>query len=349
MTQADYLNWVVKNTATTWWHDSADPQELEFALSHGAVGVTTNPVLCSRSLSSNKRLWETEIEEVLSNETDPQCRAEKSMQIVLTKLADTLKPQFETSSGRSGYVCAQVNPAQLGDRDGMMDMARCFSGWAPNIAVKLPVTAAGLDVLEECAAEGITITATVSFTVPQVMAVAKRYRKGLQRAKKKGIKTGRCFSVIMIGRLDDYLKDVALDQQVEVEESDIIQAGLAVTKRAYNIYQEKGYEAVLLVAALRGTYHMSELVGAKIVMSIAPHYQHLLLSQNIPREERISIEVPKRVIDKLLKIPEFVRSFEPDGMLPQEFVTFGATQKTASQFYEAGWKNLETFKLPPPG
>ena len=36
------------------------------------------------------------------------------------------------------------------------------------------------------------------------------------------------------------------------EYADIRQAGLAVTKRAYSLYQERGYEAVLLVAALRG-------------------------------------------------------------------------------------------------
>ena len=41
-------------------------------------------------------------------------------------------------------------------------MAHRFTAWAPNIAVKLPATSAGLDVLEECIAEGITITATVS-------------------------------------------------------------------------------------------------------------------------------------------------------------------------------------------
>jgi transaldolase len=349
MTQTDYLNWVAKNTATSWWHDSANPQELEFALAHGAAGVTTNPVLSYRSLSSNIGLWEKELTAVLAREQDPRCRAENLMQIVITKLAGTLKPQFGASKESSGYICAQVNPAQLADREGMLEMARRFDAWAPNIAVKLPVTAAGLDVLEECAAEGITITATVSFTVPQVIAIAERYRKGLQRAKKKRRKTGKCFAVIMIGRLDDYLRDAALDQQVEVEESDIIQAGLAVTKRAYNIYRDEGFEAVLLVAALRGTYHMSELVGANLVMSIVPAYQHLLLSQNIPREERIGIAIPERTIDKLMKIPEFVRAFEPDGMLPKEFITFGATQRTATQFYEGGWKNLETFRLPSTG
>ena len=118
--------------------------------------------------------------------------------------------------------------------------------------MKLPATAAGLDVLEDCAAEGITTTATVSFTVPQVLAIAERHRAGSARARANGVEPGKCFAVIMIGRLDDYLREVAHDNQAAVSESDIRQAGLAVTKRAYSIYKERGYDAVLLVAALRG-------------------------------------------------------------------------------------------------
>ena len=40
-----YLNWVVANTKTSWWHDSADVDELAVALGRGAVGVTCNPYL----------------------------------------------------------------------------------------------------------------------------------------------------------------------------------------------------------------------------------------------------------------------------------------------------------------
>src|SRR5262245_19669529 len=134
----------------------------------------------------------------------------------------------------------------------MIAMAKRLHAWAPNIAVKLPATAAGLDVLEDCVAEGITTAATVSFTVPQVIAIAERHRAGIERARKKAIEPGKCFSVIMIGRLDDYLREVAQDHRATVSEADIRQSGLAVTKRAYAIYRERGYEAVLLIAALRG-------------------------------------------------------------------------------------------------
>ena len=138
----------------------------------------------------------------------------------------------------------------------------------------------------------------------------------------------------MIGRLDDYLREVAHDSQAAVSESDICQAGLAVTKRAYAMYRERGYEAVLLVAALRGDYHLTELAGADLVMSIHPSYQEVFVKQDLPREERIEQQVPADVIDRLRTMPEFVRSYEPDGMRPDEFMAFGLTQRTLSQFTE---------------
>ena len=63
-------------------------------------------------------------------------------------------------------MCAQVDPSRAADRDAMLEMAKRFASWALNIAVKLPATSAGMDVLEECVATGIAITSTVNFTVP---------------------------------------------------------------------------------------------------------------------------------------------------------------------------------------
>ena len=339
-----YLQWAVENTKTAWWHDSADPEELRLGLERGAVGVTTNPFLSNLSMARNWRLWEPEVREAMAGYADAEERAEALMRIVVRRAAEMLLPEFERTKGASGFVCAQVNPGRAGDRKAMLAMARRFTQWAPNIAVKLPVTAAGLDVLEDCIAAGITATGTVSFTVPQVIAIAERYRKGAQRARDQGIDAGKCFAVIMIGRLDDYLREVAQDQGANISESDVRQTGLAVTKRAYSIYKERGYEPMLLVAALRGPYHMTELAGGEFTMSIAPMQQEPLLSSDIPFEERIDSPVSKDVLDRLSALPEFIQAYEPDGMDPAEFISFGAAQRTLSQFYEDGWKLLENFK-----
>jgi transaldolase len=339
-----YLDWVIGHTSTKWWHDSAEAAELQTGLERGAVGVTTNPFLANLALVRDRALWSTAIEEVLARDLPAELKAEALMRIAVTRTAEKLLPQYESSRGRAGFVCAQVNPSRAGDRNSMAAMARRFHAWAPNIAVKLPATRAGLDVLEDCVAEGITITATVSFTVPQAVAIAERQRAGIRRACQKGIEPGKCFGVIMIGRLDDYLREVAHDNQAAVSESDICQAGLAVTKRAYALFKERGYEAVLLVAALRGDYHLTELAGADLLMSIAPAYQESFVTKDFPQEKHIEIPVPPDVLERLRQMPEFVRAYEPEGMTPSDFITFGPTQRTLSQFVEAGWRLMETYR-----
>ncbi len=341
MSSGNYLSWIVEKTRTAWWHDSADPAELELGLNRGAVGATTNPFLAALTLSKNREAWTADVAAVLAGNPGAEQKAEELTRRVVTKAAAMYRPIYDRSKGTAGYVCAQVNPSRAGDRQSMLAMARRFSSWAPNVAVKLPAVSAGLDVLEDCIAEGITVTATVSFTVPQAIAIAERCRAGRARAVLKGVRPGNCFSVIMIGRLDDYLREVALDNTIGADESDIRQAGIAVTKRAYGLYQERGYEAVLLVAALRGSYHLTELAGANLLMSIAPAAQEWFVNQDYPREERIDKKINPEVLSRLSAMPEFVKAFEPDVMVPKDFISYGATQRTLCQFIEAGWRLLE--------
>ena len=331
-----YLQWLSSETKTKWWHDSADLDELAVAMEHGAVGATVNPVLVSKAVQGNPAKWQSVLKSVEGTESDK--RIEEIARCVTIKVAERLLPVYEQTKGEHGYACAQVNPNLAGDREPMLELARRFDKWAPNIAVKLPATSAGLDVLEICVAEGITVTLTVSFTVPQVIAIAEAYRRGLKLAEEKGNKAGKCFAVIMIGRIDDYLRDIAHDRKTNVSESDIRQAGIAISKRAHSIFQQRGYEAVLIIAALRGTYHMTELAGADMIMSIHPTYQKQLLKPEVSCEERIDVPVADDAIERLSTLDEFVKAYEPDGLKPEEFISFGVSQKTLSQFYNAGWR-----------
>lgn len=342
MSEIRYLKWLSEKTITSWWHDSADPDEITVGIENGAVGTTVNPVLLKEALHSRSDIWGPLVS-CIPRESNGAVRAEEISRVIITNIASRFFPIFERTHGLQGYVCAQVNPKVPGDAEAMIEMAKRLNSWAANIAVKLPATAAGLDALEECAAEGMTITATISFSVAQVIAIAERYRKALRRAIRAGIKPGRCFAVIMIGRVDDYIRDVASDSRAEVTESDIIQAGLAVTKRAYEVFEERGYEAVLMPAAMRGSYHAIELAGAGMVFSIHPRIQSLIAKIDEPWDERIHMPISEDVIRRLKQMPDFVRAYEPEGMIPQEFITYGLVQKTLSQFIAGGWACLEEY------
>ena len=221
--------------------------------------------------------------------------------------------------------------------------AKILSSWAPKIVVKMPATNAGIKAYEECAALGLNVAATVSFTVPQALAVGEAAARGKERAKQNGIKPGLTIAVLMCGRLDDYLRAVAHDSGAAVSERNITQAGIACLKKAYRIFNERGYDAVIMPAGLRGAYHLTEMAGGKLLYTINTRVQDMILAADPPQEERISNPVPQDVLNQLRKIPEFVRAYEPDGMKPSEFITYGVTQKLLSQFNETGWAPLETY------
>lgn len=341
MKDNNYLEWLSSETATVWWHDSGDPAEIEQGKAWGAVGVTTNPVLVFRAIQDNLPKWGNALREI-GKALSPRDKAERLMSTVVRHAAELFQGVYNASGHRHGYVCAQLDPALAADRAAMIAMAKRFHAWAPNVSVKFPATAAGLDALEECVAQGICATSTVSFTVPQVIAAAERYERGRARAERAGLDPAPCFAVIMIGRIDDYLREVALDRRADVPEEDIDRAGLAIAKRAYSILQENGYRIKLLIAALRGPHHMTGVCGAEVVMSIHPKIQRILLTDNVPRIPGIDGAIARDTMKRLQSIPEFVRAYEPDILPEQDFITFGVTQRTLSQFSASGWSLLET-------
>lgn len=338
-----YLTWMAKETTSVWWNDSADFTELDAAIASGAVGVTTNPALISKTLYDNPEFWKPYLAD-MDRSLKGSSRTEEIIRRVTVAVANKMLPFYET--GKGGYVCAQVDPTKVGDRKAMLEMARRLHAWAPNIAVKLPVTAAGLDVLEECAAEGITVTATVSFTVPQVLAVGERYQKGLARCRKAKLLSGACFAVVMVGRIDDYIREVAADNNITtVLESDVIQCGTAIMQRSISIFKQRGYEAIMMPAGMRGSYHVTDLSGSDTTMSIHPKIQKLLTAVQEPFVENHTKEVSSDVLARLAQVDEFVKAYETDVMPPEQFITFGVVQKTLAQFTEA-WNAIGAFPLP---
>ena len=100
-----------------------------------------------------------------------------------------------------------------------------------------------------------------------------------------------------------------------------------------------------ICARLRGNYHMTELAGGNLIMSIHPKYQKSLQTGSVIFEKQIAKQVPPAVVEKLCRAPEFMRAYSPHGLSEAEMIRFGPTQRTLSQFSEIGWKALQAFKL----
>ena len=343
MQENKFLQWMTQNTQSIYWHDSAILAEQQEAFANGATGMTTNPFLINATLSSNREVWADRLAE-LPKDLSGDEKVLALVHCVTGYYSDVTRPIFDHGETGKGYVCAQVNPNKTGDVSYMVEQAKKLSSWAPNIVVKLPATNAGIQAYEECAALGINVAATVSFTVPQVLAAAEAAERGKKRAVSAGIKPGLSIAVLMEGRLDDYLRDVAHDNGAAVSEQDIVLAGLACIKRAYGIFQERGYSTFLMPAGCRGPHHISELAGAKMIMSVSPKIAKALASNTV-FEPRIDAPVDAAAIERLLTMAEFRKAYEPDGMKPEEFITFGSANRTTDQFINDGWNPLVNFKF----
>ena len=174
----NYLEWINQCTPTRWWHDSGNPDEIELALKRGATGVTTNPVLTFRSFQSQPDFWNPKVLALGDDFPTLEAHAEALLKLVATYAADKVRDIYEKTNGADGYALGQLNPGRAGDAEGMLAQARRVHSWAPNIAVKLPATAAGIEVIEHLAEEGIPICATINVSVAQAIAVAEAYARG---------------------------------------------------------------------------------------------------------------------------------------------------------------------------
>lgn len=330
---------VAATTATDLWNDSCVADELADAIANGAVGATSNPSLVLDVLRKEAVPWRARIRE-LAAELPTASEAEIAWRIaeeMAVRGAAALLPVFERTGGRQGCLSIQVNPADYRNADAMVAQAVHFAGLAPNLQVKLPVTTAGLAAIEEVTARGISVNATVNFTVPGALAVADAVERGLDRRSAAGQDIAAMHPVctIMAGRVEDWLKVVTERDGTLVTPGVIEWSGVAVVKRAYGLYGERGYRTRILAGAFRNHLPWSQLIGGDIVLTIPPAWQRLINASALPVAPAMDRPVDPAVITELETLPEFRRAWEPDGMAPTELETYGAAVRTLRAFITA--------------
>jgi transaldolase len=329
--------------ATSLWNDSADPEELACSIGFGAVGATCNPVIAYTVISKNLETWRPRIARIAEEhptwgEAAVGWRAVEQLTIAAARL---LEPAFEASGGRNGRLSIQTDPRLHRDGAALVDQALRFSRLAENVIVKLPATSVGIGAIEEATYRGVSINVTVSFTVSQALAAAEAIERGLTRRRQEGMPEREFGSVVTImgGRLDDWLKQVAARERLVIEPGYLDWAGIAVLKRAYEIFQERGYRSRILAAAFRHTLQWSELLGGDLVISPPFDWQRLINENALEVERRVDTPVDERMIATLSdKLEDFRRAYEPDGLSPAEFDSFGPTRLTLRQFLDADAK-----------
>ena len=331
---------MTQTTPTCLWNDSASIEELAYSIEHGAVGATCNPVIVLGVLKKEMNIWKGRVQRLiqeLPTATEDQIAWQMVREISI-RAATLLEPIFQAQGGKNGRLSIQTDPRLFRDTRAIVEQAMEFSRLAPNMIVKIPVTRAGIPAIEEATYRGVSINATVSFTLPQCIAVAEAVERGLQRREKEGKEIASMGPVctLMVGRLDDWLKVLMEKENISIDPGYLEWAGVAVLKKAYRIFRERGYRIRLLSAAFRNHMHWSEFIGADMVISPPYAWQVRFNASDIDVRSRIDEPVRAEVVDELSrKFADFRRANTEGGLSIEEFDSFGPTRRTLRQFISA--------------
>lgn len=330
-----------------------------FAGSSLLQGSTTNQPLTLQVLEKYPDEWKAWI--VAQRKGDPGLTPKEAAWRVFIEIAargaDMLAPIYDESQHRHGQICCQVDPRDVADLNAMLIQARRIHSARPNIMVKLPGSKEGIEAVRVMTSEGIPTNITLGFTVSQLLAVGEAARTGLVEAKERGTDMSRWRScaTMMLGRYEDAppMKAQARELGIELTDSHLRWAGIAIFRKAYRLFKERGYPTKLMAASMRlgpvvegitRVWHLEKLVGAGSVLTVFPNIYEAFLSNyaGVPLEPQIEQAVPGDVLECLLKIPYFRDAYEEKGIAPEQFVLHPAFQLTASSFAESMVK-IEAF------
>jgi transaldolase / glucose-6-phosphate isomerase len=207
----------------------------------GLKGVTSNPSIFEKAIG--------ETEEYAEALKRFQAQADHSISAIYEHLAiadiraaaDVLRPVYEQTQGRDGYISLECSPYLANDTDATV--AEALRLWAvvdrPNLMVKVPATPPGVPAIRQLIGRGLNINITLLFAVSVYEQVVEAYLAGLEDLIRSGGDLSKIGSVasIFVSRID-----VATDKRLGEPGDEKLErlrgkAGIANAKIAYARYK----------------------------------------------------------------------------------------------------------------
>ena len=267
----------------------------------GLRGVTSNPAIFEKAISGS-----TDYVDMLRS-LAPQYRETKSLyeQVAIRDIQDAatvLRPVYDETRARDGYVRLEVSPDLARDTAGTLAEARRL--WVqvgrPNLMIKVPATPEGMPAIAPLISEGINVNVTLLFAQETYEQVVCAYLAGLEQRVAQGGDLRHVASVasFFISRIDTAV-DAVLDERLKTatrsSERALLQSlrgkvAIAHAKQTYQRYQERfrgarwqalaeqGAQTQRLVwaststknPAYRDVVYVEELIGPDTVNTMPP-------------------------------------------------------------------------------
>ena len=226
------------------WLDNLDRRalnsgELAQWIADGVRGVTSNPTIFAKSMSSSDA-YDTELGDLMAHGADVAQAYWRLAQSDVGAAADLFRPLFEQSGGVDGYVSIEVDP-HLADKTAAtvqagVDLAQALA--RPNVLIKVPATAAGIPAIRELTARGINVNVTLIFSLERYDEVIEAYQAGL------GQRSGPLTTAVSVASFFVSRVDTEVDRRLETIGSPAAlalrgQAAVSQARLAYALFEAR--------------------------------------------------------------------------------------------------------------
>ena len=333
----------------------------------GLRGMTSNPAIFEKAITGSDD-YKDVLEAPASRGMDAKALYEQIAIRDIQDAADALRPIYDSSGTRDGYVSLEVSPALARDTEGTLEEARRL--WKavnrPNLMVKVPGTAEGIPAFQQLIAEGININVTLLFAQSVYEQVAEAYIAGLEARAAKGLDVSHVASVasFFVSRIDSVIdampaakaagiagKVAIANAKVTYERSNEILSSsrwLALAARGAQKQRLLWASTSTKNAAYRDVLYVEELIGPDTVDTIPPATFDAFRDHGIPRPSLVedlpaAHAVMKALADAGISMKEVTDKLLEDG-LKQFQTAFDALLKATGK---ASVKvNRQSVKLP---
>jgi transaldolase len=215
----------------------------------GVTGVTSNPTIFNQAITASDD-YDAAIRELISQGKDVDDIYEALVVKDIQMAADILRPIYNRTEGRDGFVSLEVSPELAYETQATIDSAReLFRALdRPNVLIKIPGTPEGVPAVEQCLSEGVNVNVTLLFGVENYEQVALAYIAALEKRAAQGRPIDRIASVasffvsrvdtVVDKRLEERARAAGSPQEIQRLESLMGKAAIANAKIAYRKFQE---------------------------------------------------------------------------------------------------------------
>ncbi len=210
----------------------------------GIKGITSNPAIFQKAIAGNAIYDDAILAAIKAGKSVTEIYETLAFKDI-QDAADILRPVYDETNGKDGYVSIEVSPHLAHDTEGTIAEAVRF--WQtidrPNVMIKIPGTVEGLQATTAVIARGIPVNVTLLFSVKDYEETALAYMAGLEQRVEKGEPIAHIASVasFFLSRIDTKI-DALLDKMTDVDPQKIQslkgKAAIANAKMAYQKYKQ---------------------------------------------------------------------------------------------------------------